>query len=69
MYLGNEIKQLKKDDVFVIDIAMLSTLEEQAFVIGDVMRTIDEMYSIGHTPAEPYNNFYEKNISMEKDIQ
>jgi uncharacterized protein len=50
-YLGNEIKQLKKDDVFVIDIAMLSTLEEQAFVIGDVMRTIDEMYSHGHTDS------------------
>ena len=43
---------------------MLSTLEEQAFVIGDVMRTIDEMYSIGHTPDEPSNNFSnEKNIS------
>jgi len=66
IYLGNEIKQLKKDDVFVIDIAMLSTLEEQAFVIGDVMRTIDEMYSIGHTPAESSNNFSsEKNISNE----
>ena len=66
IYLGNEIKQLKKDDVFVIDIAMLSTLEEQAFVIGDVMRTIDEMYSIGHTSAEFSNNFSnEKNISNE----
>ena len=45
---------------------MLSTLEEQAFVIGDVMRTIDEMYSIGHTSAEFSNNFSnEKNISNE----
>jgi hypothetical protein len=65
-YLGNEIKQLKKDDVFVIDIAMLSALEEQAFVIGDVMRTIDDMYSIGHAPADSSNNFFnEKHTSRE----
>jgi hypothetical protein len=67
-YLGNEIKQLKKDDVFVIDIAMLSTLEEQSFVIGDVMRTIDDMYSIGYTPSadESSNNlFNEKNTLNE----
>lgn len=46
-YLGNEIKKMKKNEVLVIDIAMLSTVEEQAFVIGDVVKTIDEMYSIG----------------------
>jgi hypothetical protein len=45
-YLGKEIKQLRKGDVFVIDIARLSTLEEQALVVGDVMRTIDEMHSL-----------------------
>ena len=44
-YLGKEIKQIKSRDVFVIDIAMLSELEQQAFVIGDVMKSIDEMYS------------------------
>jgi uncharacterized protein len=48
-YLGKEIKQLKKDDIYVIDIAMLSTVEEQAFVVGDVMRTIDDRYSLGCT--------------------
>lgn len=46
-YLGKEIKQIKGKDIFVIDIAMLSTLEEQAFVIGDVMKNIDEIYSLG----------------------
>lgn len=46
-YLGKEIKQLKGKDIFVIDIAMLSNLEEQAFVIGDVMKNIDEIYSLG----------------------
>ncbi|MGN6559451.1 MAG: hypothetical protein ACTHJ2_02905, partial [Candidatus Nitrosocosmicus sp.] len=46
-YLGKEIKQLKGKDIFVIDIAMLSNLEEQAFVIGDLMKNIDEIYSLG----------------------
>lgn len=44
-YLGKEIKQIKSGDVYVIDIAMLSELEQQAFVVGDVMKSIDEMYS------------------------
>jgi uncharacterized protein len=44
-YLGKEINQVKSGDVFVVDIAMLSTLEEQSFVIGDVMKSIDEMHS------------------------
>ena len=44
-YLRKEINQVKSGDVFVVDIAMLSTSEEQAFVIGGVMKSIDEMYS------------------------
>jgi hypothetical protein len=44
-YLGKEIKQIRTGDVFVVDIAMLSSLEEQAFVIGDAMKSIDEIYS------------------------
>ena len=47
-YLGEEIKKMKKNEVFVVDIARLSTLDEQAFVVGDVMKTINEMYSVGH---------------------
>lgn len=47
-YLGREIKKMNSNEVFVIDIARLSTLDEQAFVVGDVMRTINEMYSVGH---------------------
>ena len=55
-YLGKEIKKMKKNEVFVIDIAMLPTLDEQAFVVGDVMKTINEMYSLGHVniPDEGY---------------
>ena len=55
-YLGKEIKKMKKNEVFVIDIAMLPTLDEQAFVVGDVMKTINEMYSLGHanTPDDDY---------------
>jgi hypothetical protein len=55
-YLGNEIKRMKKNEVMVIDIAMLSTLEEQAFVVGDVMKTIDEMYSMGEVGSSLDSN-------------
>ncbi|HEY7109966.1 MAG TPA: hypothetical protein VH415_11080 [Nitrososphaeraceae archaeon] len=44
-YLGKEIRKIKPGDIFVIDVAMLSTLEEQSFVIGDVMKSIDELYA------------------------
>jgi DNA helicase HerA-like ATPase len=44
-YLGKEIKDIRSGDVFVIDVGMISSLEEQAFVVGDVMKSIDEMYS------------------------
>jgi uncharacterized protein len=51
-YLGNEIKQIRAGDVFVIDIAMIPTLEEQSFVIGDVMKNIDELYSVRHSLSD-----------------
>jgi hypothetical protein len=44
-YLGKEIMKLKPGDVFVIDIAMIPTVEEQGFVVGDVMKSIDKLYS------------------------
>jgi len=44
-YLGQKIKEMNSGDVFVIDIAMLPSLEEQSFIIGDVMKSINELYS------------------------
>jgi len=44
-YLGKEIKKIRPGDVFVIDIAMIPTIEEQSLVVGDVMKNIDELYS------------------------
>jgi hypothetical protein len=44
-YLGGEIKKIKSGQVFVIDVATISSVEEQAFVVGDVMKSIDELYS------------------------
>lgn len=44
-YIGNEIEKIRAGDVFVIDIAMIPTVEEQSLVIGDVMKNIDELYS------------------------
>src|ERR687894_661086 len=44
-YLGKEIKKIRRNDVFVIDISMIPSLQEQGFVVGDVMKSIDEIYS------------------------
>ena len=44
-YLGNKVKKIKSGDVFVIDVGTISSLSEQSFVVGDVMKSIDEMYS------------------------
>jgi hypothetical protein len=52
-YLGKEITKIKSGDVFVIDIAMIPTLEEQGFVVGDVMRSIDEMYLARRSDKKP----------------
>lgn len=43
--LADEIRKIKAGDVYVVDLAYLPTLEEQSLVVGDVMRTVDEMYS------------------------
>jgi uncharacterized protein len=51
-YLGKEIMKLKSGDVFVIDIAMLPTVEEQGFVVGDVMKSIDQVYSARRTAGK-----------------
>ena len=44
-YLGEKVKKIKSGDVFVIDVGTISSLSEQSFVVGDVMKSIDEMYS------------------------
>ena len=55
-YLGNEIKNIKAGEVFVIDVATISSFEEQAFVVGDVMKSIDEMYSSRYYNIEDDNS-------------
>ena len=52
-YLGKEIKKIRPGNVFVIDISMIPTLEEQGFVVGDVMKSIDEMYSSRQSGKRP----------------
>ena len=47
VYLGEEIKRIKAGDIYVIDIAKIEDEREQAFIIGDVMRSLDEMYTEG----------------------
>ncbi len=52
-YLGKEIKKIRRSDVFVIDISMIPTLQEQGFVVGDVMKSIDELYSSRQSSRRP----------------
>jgi DNA helicase HerA-like ATPase len=47
-YLGREISKIKAGDILVIDIGMIPTLEEQSFVVADVMKNIDQLYSVRH---------------------
>jgi DNA helicase HerA-like ATPase len=63
MYLGKQIKKIKSDDVFVIDVGMVSSLAEQSFIVGDVMKSIDEMYSTanGYDDQEKESNGNNKN--------
>jgi hypothetical protein len=44
VYLGEEIKKIQVGEIYVIDIAKITDEREQAFIIGDVMRSLDEMY-------------------------
>ena len=55
-YLGKEIKHIRPGEVFVVDVAMLSTLEEQGFIIGDAMKSIDEMYSTSSEVSNQHHN-------------
>lgn len=45
-YLGDEIRRIRNKQVYVIDIARIPSLDEQAFIVGDVMKCIDEIYSL-----------------------
>ena len=66
VYLGKKVRNLKAGEVLVVDIAKISSVEEQAFIVGDVMKSIDEIYS------ESYYNFEddnEKNIINKNTIK
>jgi hypothetical protein len=56
-YLGDEIKRIKANEIFVIDVSAISSVEEQAFVIGDVFKSVNELYSIG-SPNRNMPNSY-----------
>jgi DNA helicase HerA-like ATPase len=49
-YIGNHIQDISSGDIFVIDIAMVSSIPQQSFIVGDVMKTLDDMFSIS-SPA------------------
>lgn len=68
-YLGNEIKNIKAGEVFVIDVATISSFEEQAFVVGDVMKSIDEMYSARYYNLKDDNSNNTNTESYKNNVQ
>jgi uncharacterized protein len=68
-YLGNEIKKIKAGEVFVIDVATISAFEVQAFVVGDVMKSIDEMYSSRYYDLDDNNSNNTNTDSNENNVQ
>jgi hypothetical protein len=65
VYLGKKVRNLKAGEVFVVDIAKISSVEEQAFIVGDVMKSIDEIYSAMYYNFEDDN---ENNNTINKNI-
>jgi DNA helicase HerA-like ATPase len=66
-YLGSQIKNIKAGEVFVIDVATISSFEEQAFVVGDVMKSIDEMYSARYYNLKDDNSNNNNKIENDKN--
>jgi hypothetical protein len=58
VYLGGKVKAIKQNNIFVIDIAPLSSLEQQALVIGDVVKSINEMYSVRYLGSDEEKDSY-----------
>ena len=69
IYIGNKIKKIKGGDVYVIDIAMIPTLEVQSLVIGDVMKNIDELYSSRYSFEEEHYLNQESENGIEINIE
>jgi hypothetical protein len=66
-YLGKQIKEMNSGSVFVIDIAMLPSLDEQSFIIGDVMKSINELYSVRiHRQTDHQNEQKNENDQAQK---
>ena len=63
-YLGKEIKKISAGDIIVIDIAMIPTLEEQSFVVADVMKNIDQLYSVRHNLDDTSYNSADYNNTL-----
>jgi uncharacterized protein len=66
-YLGSQIKNIKAGEVFVIDVATISSFEEQAFVVGDVMKSIDEMYSARYYNLKDDKSDNNNNTKIDND--
>jgi len=52
VYLGDEIKKISAGDIYVVDINRVPT-RTQPFVVGDVMRSIDDLYRLEDSKKLP----------------
>ncbi|MEM2129158.1 MAG: ATP-binding protein [Candidatus Bathyarchaeia archaeon] len=52
VYLGETIREIEAGEIYVIDIARIPS-RTQPFVVGDIMRSIDEMYREGEAENLP----------------
>ncbi len=68
VYLGNEIEKIRAGDVFVIDIAMIPTVEEQSLVVGDVMKNIDDLYS-SRSNFEDVRHVYDADGQITRSVE
>jgi DNA helicase HerA-like ATPase len=66
IYLGKAIKQITAGDVYVVDLARIPTLEEQALVVGDVMRSIVDMHSYA-ARSEPVRKIAKEGNNLRPD--
>jgi DNA helicase HerA-like ATPase len=68
VYLGNKIEKIRAGDVFVIDIAMIPTVEEQSLVVGDVMKNIDDLYS-SRSNFEDVRHVYDADGQITRSVE
>jgi DNA helicase HerA-like ATPase len=67
-YFGNKIRDIRPNDVYVIDISLLSSLEVQRFIIGDVLKNINELYLARYSINKNKKNVFDKSQQVGNNL-